>query len=79
MHDDLQDKNSHSLYLSNEAMQIAQELKTVLGVSSRSLVFEIAIRALHQARSAHAYKIAYQQARTDIEKELGISPSTYTE
>ncbi len=69
MRDELQDKNSHSLYLSNEAMQIAEELKTILGVSSRSIVFEIAIRALHHARSAHTYKIAYDQARADIERE----------
>lgn len=66
---ELQDKNSHSLYLSNEAMQIAQELTEVLGVSSRSIVFEIAIRAMNHARSAHIYQIAYDQARADIERE----------
>jgi hypothetical protein len=74
----LQDKNSHSLYLSNEAMQMAAELCELLGLSGRSQAFEVAIRAMHNARSAQAYQIAYEQARRDIQRGLD-SPYDSTE
>lgn len=69
MPDDLQDKNSHSLYLSNEAMAMAAELAQQMGISARSQVFEIAIRSMYDARSAITYEIAKQIARKELEAE----------
>ena len=70
MPDDLLDKNSHSFYLSNEAMQMAQELAELQGLSGPSAVVEQAIRAMYSARSAHTYQVAYDQAREDVLREM---------
>lgn len=65
---DLEQKRTHSLYLTNECTHLADELAQEWGIP-RNAVFEYAIRTVHGARSALTYEIARQKAEADLRRE----------
>jgi hypothetical protein len=76
--DKMEQKRNHTFYITNQAIAWADEISETLGIS-RAQVMEMSLRAMHNARSAHTYQIAYDEALADVKRELGISPSDSTE
>ncbi len=66
--DEALQKRNHTIYVTNDAIQKADELAQNWGVS-RNVIFEQAIRAMFNARNALTYEVAKQQARAEIEQE----------
>lgn len=69
MPDDLDQKRNHTMYLSNECIQKADELAAEWGIP-RNAVIEYSVRAVHEARSALTYEIARQNAAKEHRQEL---------